>query len=106
MARKGIRDRGPGMRGRPRPHSSTSWFFSCVFSTSHGAGTVPAVGLSQVALKIEVSVTQVSIRHRGPRPSGVYQCGEKEKKSWVHGGGGGGSWEPWGWGPPPSGSLL
>ena len=26
MARKGIRDRGPGMRGRPRLHSSTSWF--------------------------------------------------------------------------------
>ena len=29
--------------------------------------------------------------------SAVYQRGEKEKKSWLHGGGGGGSWEPWGW---------
>lgn len=42
--------------------------------------TVPAVRLSQVALKTEVTVTQVSIRHRGPRPEWCISAWREEEK--------------------------
>ena len=79
------------MRGRPRLHSSTSWFLiPCVQHISWCWDTVPAVGLSQVALKTEVTVTPVSIRHRGPRPEwciSAWREGEKELGPWRWWGG-------------------